>query len=104
RSLRLVRTRAPRRGLAGAGACGPAARRSRGGGEGQYPGVDRALESDLANAAVLVRGLSLTGETLDGRPYYEEVRSSLLRELDYVQEAEQCRAYAAAARGFPKPR
>src|SRR6266851_2065382 len=47
----------------------------------QYPGVDRALESDLANAAVLVRGLSLTGETLDGRPYYEEVRASLLREL-----------------------
>ena len=68
----------------------------------QYPGVDRALESDLANAAVLVRGLSLTGETLDGRPYYEEVRASLLRELDYVQEAEQCRAYAEAARAYPE--
>jgi len=68
----------------------------------QYPGVDRALESDLANAAILVRGLSLTGETLDGRPYYEEVRSSLLRELDYVQEAEQCRSYADAARRFPE--
>jgi len=68
----------------------------------QYPGVDRALESDLANAAILVRGLSLTGETLDGRPYYEEVRASLLRELDYVQEAEQCRAYASAARGYPE--
>jgi predicted unusual protein kinase regulating ubiquinone biosynthesis (AarF/ABC1/UbiB family) len=68
----------------------------------QYPGVDRALESDLANAAILVRGLSLTGETLDGRPYYEEVRASLLRELDYVQEAEQCRAYAQAAQGYPE--
>jgi predicted unusual protein kinase regulating ubiquinone biosynthesis (AarF/ABC1/UbiB family) len=68
----------------------------------QYPGVDRALESDLANAAILVRGLSLTGDTLDGRPYYEEVRASLLRELDYVQEAEQCRAYAKAARGYPE--
>jgi predicted unusual protein kinase regulating ubiquinone biosynthesis (AarF/ABC1/UbiB family) len=68
----------------------------------QYPGVDRALESDLANAAILVRGLSLTGETLDGRPYYEEVRASLLRELDYVQEAEQCRAYAEAARAYPE--
>ena len=68
----------------------------------QYPGVDRALESDLANAAVLVRGLSLTGETLDGRPYYEEVRASLLRELDYVQEADQCRAYAEAARAYPE--
>src|SRR2546427_6894306 len=68
----------------------------------QYPGVDKALESDLANAAILVRGLSLTGETLDGRPYYEELRTSLLRELDYVQEAEQCRAYARAARGYPE--
>jgi len=68
----------------------------------QYPGVERALESDLANAAVLVRGLSLTGEALDGRPYYEELRSSLLRELDYVQEAEQCRAYASAARAYPE--
>src|SRR3989442_9149786 len=55
----------------------------------QYPGVDRALESDLANAAVLVRGLSLTGDTLDGRPYYEELRTSLLRELDYVQRSEE---------------
>ena len=68
----------------------------------QYPGVERALESDLANVAVLVRGLSLTGEALDGRPYYDEVRASLLRELDYVQEAAQCRAYASAARGYPE--
>ena len=68
----------------------------------QYPGVERALESDLANAAVLVRGLSLTGEALDGRPYYDELRSSLLRELDYLQEAEQCRAYATAARDYPE--
>lgn len=68
----------------------------------QYPGVDRALESDLANAAIFVRGLSLTGETLDGRPYYDEVRASLLREIDYVQEAEQCRAYAQAARAYPE--
>lgn len=68
----------------------------------QYPGVERALESDLANAAVLVRGLSLTGEALDGRPYYDELRSSLLRELDYLQEAEQCRAYASAARNYPE--
>ncbi|MBS2020858.1 MAG: AarF/ABC1/UbiB kinase family protein, partial [Deltaproteobacteria bacterium] len=40
----------------------------------QYPGVDKALESDLANAGVLVKGMALTGDTLDGRPYYEEVR------------------------------
>src|SRR5947208_2171886 len=55
----------------------------------QYPGVDKALESDLANAGLLVRGIALSGETLDGRPYYDEVRASLLRELDYTAEAEQ---------------
>jgi len=68
----------------------------------QYPGVDKALESDLANAGLLVRGIALSGETLDGRPYYDEVRKSLLRELDYTQEAEQLRAYAEAAADFPE--
>ncbi|MFL5430635.1 MAG: ABC1 kinase family protein [Myxococcales bacterium] len=68
----------------------------------QYPGVDKALESDLANAAVLVRGLSITAKSLDGREYYDELRGSLLKELDYLQEAEQCRAYAAAAIRYPE--
>ena len=68
----------------------------------QYPGVDKAIESDLANAAVLVRGFALTGETLDGRPYYDELRASLLRELDYVAEAQQGREYAHAARKYPE--
>ena len=39
-------------------------------------------------------------ETLDGRPYYDEVRASLLRELDYTAEADQLRAYAEAASAF----
>jgi predicted unusual protein kinase regulating ubiquinone biosynthesis (AarF/ABC1/UbiB family) len=68
----------------------------------QYPGVDKALESDLANAALLVRGFALTGETLDGRPYYEEMRASLLRELDYEQEAAQAEAFRRAAERYPE--
>jgi predicted unusual protein kinase regulating ubiquinone biosynthesis (AarF/ABC1/UbiB family) len=68
----------------------------------QYPGVDKALESDLSNAAVLVRGLSMTAQALDRRIYYDELRASLLGELDYLQEAEQCRAYAAAAIPYPE--
>ncbi len=68
----------------------------------QYPGVDKALESDLANASVLVKGFALTGETLDGRPYYDELRASLLRELDYREEAQQAREYARAARHYPE--
>ena len=43
-------------------------------------GVDKALEADLQNAGVFVKGISLAGGALDGRPYYEEVRSSLMRE------------------------
>lgn len=69
----------------------------------QYPGVDKALDNDLKNAGVLVRGFALTGsETLDGRPYYDELRASLLRELDYRQEAAQAEAYRAAAARYPE--
>ncbi|HET7785236.1 MAG TPA: AarF/ABC1/UbiB kinase family protein [Myxococcales bacterium] len=69
----------------------------------QYPGVDKALESDLANAAVLVRGFALTGSaSLDGRPYYDEMRASLLRELDYREEAAQADAYREAAARYPE--
>jgi predicted unusual protein kinase regulating ubiquinone biosynthesis (AarF/ABC1/UbiB family) len=68
----------------------------------QYPGVEKALESDLANASVLVRGFALTGDTLDGRPYFDEMRASLLRECDYRQEAAQLKAYALAARAYPE--
>lgn len=68
----------------------------------QYPGVDKALDSDLKNAGVLVRGFAMTGETLDGRAYYEELRSSLLRELDYRQEAAQADAYREAAARYPE--
>ena len=68
----------------------------------QYPGIEKALENDLANAAVLVRGFALTGQALDGRPYYEELRASLLRELDYVQEAAQADAYRVAAQRYPE--
>ena len=68
----------------------------------QYPGVEKALENDLANAAVLVRGIALTGKALDGRDYYDELRASLLRELDYQQEAAQADAYREAARRYPE--
>jgi predicted unusual protein kinase regulating ubiquinone biosynthesis (AarF/ABC1/UbiB family) len=68
----------------------------------QYPGVEKALENDLANASTLVRGFALTGQALDGRPYYDELRSSLLRELDYEQEAAQADAYRVAARRYPE--
>src|SRR3989440_2686907 len=69
----------------------------------QYPGVEKALQNDLANAAVLVRGFALAGDALDGRPYYDELRAALLRELDYGQEAAQADAYRQAAARHPEP-
>jgi len=68
----------------------------------QYPGVDKALASDMANAGTLVRGIALGGDAVDGRAYYDEVRNSLLGELDYLAEAEQGRQYALAAARYPE--
>src|SRR5204863_8336444 len=69
----------------------------------QYPGVDKALENDLKNAGALVQGFALTGsKTLDGRAYYDELRTSLMRELDYEQEAAQLEKYRDAAVKYPE--
>ncbi len=69
----------------------------------QYPGVDKALENDLKNAGFLVRGFAMTGsETLDGRAYFDELRTSLMRELDYRAEADQADAYREAAARYPE--
>jgi predicted unusual protein kinase regulating ubiquinone biosynthesis (AarF/ABC1/UbiB family) len=69
----------------------------------QYPGVDKALENDLKNAGALVQGFAMTGsKTLDGRAYYDELRTSLMRELDYVAEAAQLERYRAAAVKYPE--
>jgi predicted unusual protein kinase regulating ubiquinone biosynthesis (AarF/ABC1/UbiB family) len=68
----------------------------------QYPGVDKALESDMANAGTVVRGIALGGDSVDARPYYEEARQSLLGELDYLAEAKQGVEYARAARNYPE--
>jgi predicted unusual protein kinase regulating ubiquinone biosynthesis (AarF/ABC1/UbiB family) len=64
----------------------------------QYPGVGKSIESDLANVALLAKGLSLAGSLLDGRAYLDEIAETLRRELDYEEEARQLEAYRAAAR------
>ncbi len=68
----------------------------------QYPGVDKALESDMANAGTLVRGMAFAGDAVDGRPYYEEIKASLLGELDYLAEARKAGEYARAASRYPE--
>jgi predicted unusual protein kinase regulating ubiquinone biosynthesis (AarF/ABC1/UbiB family) len=62
----------------------------------QFPGVEKAIESDLKNMNLLVKGLSLAGGVLDGREYAEEIAQTLRIELDYRQEVEQLEAYKRA--------
>jgi predicted unusual protein kinase regulating ubiquinone biosynthesis (AarF/ABC1/UbiB family) len=52
----------------------------------QYPGVDRALEDDVKNAAAVVKTVGLGGGLLDTREYLEEVKRELMAELDYRRE------------------
>jgi predicted unusual protein kinase regulating ubiquinone biosynthesis (AarF/ABC1/UbiB family) len=54
----------------------------------QHPGIERAIDSDLANAAMLERLASLLGPAaLDTRRIYDELSSRIREELDYRLEA-----------------
>ena len=68
----------------------------------QFPGVGKAIDADMRNAAVMARGLSLAGGIFDGREYFDEVAATLRRELDYRQEALQLEAYADALQPWPE--
>lgn len=67
----------------------------------QYPGIDKAIESDLRNAGALARTLSIAGGVLESRHYYEELATVLRRELDYLQEMQQAEIYREALRPWP---
>jgi predicted unusual protein kinase regulating ubiquinone biosynthesis (AarF/ABC1/UbiB family) len=73
----------------------------------QYPGADAALRADLDQ---LFRVSPLIGVVIPGlqiRPLLAELRDRILEELDYAQEADNQRAFAAAyagTDGFVVPR
>ncbi len=67
----------------------------------QFPGVDTAIESDLRNAAMMAKALSLAGGVFDNKHYYKELAAVLRRELDYRQEIEQAELYRAAMAPWP---
>ncbi|MGS0688293.1 ABC1 kinase family protein [Nakamurella sp. GG22] len=65
----------------------------------QYPGADAALRADLDQ---LFRVSPLIGVVIPGlqiRPLLAELRDRILEELDYAQEADNQRAFAAAYAG-----
>jgi predicted unusual protein kinase regulating ubiquinone biosynthesis (AarF/ABC1/UbiB family) len=68
----------------------------------QYPGIDTAMGSDLANAELLYAMFSAVAlKSLDVKALVEELRIRMLDELDYRLEA-SCQAdFAARYRGHP---
>src|SRR3954447_26381253 len=67
----------------------------------QYPGIADALESDVANAGLLVRLSKVLAPGLDAKAVASELRERVLEELDYEFEAQNQRAFARAYDGHP---
>jgi predicted unusual protein kinase regulating ubiquinone biosynthesis (AarF/ABC1/UbiB family) len=61
----------------------------------QHPGIEHAIDSDLANAAMIERVVGLFGpSTFDSRRLYLELSGRIREELDYRLEAERQRQFA----------
>ncbi|HEU4979840.1 MAG TPA: AarF/ABC1/UbiB kinase family protein, partial [Solirubrobacterales bacterium] len=67
----------------------------------QYPGIADALESDVANAGLLVRLAKALAPGLDAKAVAAELKERVLEELDYEFEAQNQRAFARAYDGHP---
>ncbi len=67
----------------------------------QYPGVEDAIVSDLANLEELATVSSLGGGRVDFQPLYDQISTLIRDELDYVAEAESQTVFADAFRGHP---
>jgi len=67
----------------------------------QYPGVDRAIRADLANAGWLFGLLSQMFPGMEPGPIVEEIRARLLEELDYRVEADNQRLFTDYYAGHP---
>ena len=67
----------------------------------QYPGIADALESDVANAGILVRLARVLAPGLDAKAVASELRERVLEELDYEFEAQNQRNFARAYEDHP---
>jgi predicted unusual protein kinase regulating ubiquinone biosynthesis (AarF/ABC1/UbiB family) len=65
----------------------------------QYPGVKDAIDSDLDNAAALIRWSGLWPADLDLRPLLAEARAQLHEEADYAREGAALARFGALLRG-----
>jgi len=67
----------------------------------QYPGIDRALRSDIENLGLVVKTMALAHRALDGRQYFRELAEELAHELDYSREGRLAREFARASAALP---
>jgi predicted unusual protein kinase regulating ubiquinone biosynthesis (AarF/ABC1/UbiB family) len=67
----------------------------------QYPGVDRAISSDLRFTQGLVSMGSAFFRNTDSAAMVEEIKARLLDELDYQKEADNQERFAAIWEGHP---
>ncbi|WP_405136600.1 ABC1 kinase family protein [Nocardia sp. NBC_01388] len=67
----------------------------------QYPGVEKAIKSDLRNLALFAKLWTSMWPALSGGAVIEEVRKNLESELDYRQEARIQHQVAEQYRGHP---
>ncbi len=67
----------------------------------QYPGVAKAIETDLANTAVMYRMIAMMYPTLEPKGVIAELRARITEELDYEYEAKNQRAFCELYDGHP---
>jgi len=67
----------------------------------QYPGVGDAIRADLDNTGLLFGAMGMMLPGLEPEPLVAELRLRLLEELDYRQEADNQRLFAAYYEGHP---
>jgi predicted unusual protein kinase regulating ubiquinone biosynthesis (AarF/ABC1/UbiB family) len=67
----------------------------------QYPGINRAVQSDLKNLGVILRFVGRIAPQLDTKALANEVRARIVEELDYELEAANQRTLVRIYRGHP---
>ena len=65
----------------------------------QYPGIAQSIDSDVDNAALLLRSTGLVPRHIDLAPLLAEAKNQLHDEADYRREADYLGRYAALLRG-----
>ena len=68
----------------------------------QYPGADEALRSDLRQLQRFSRLFQAIVPGMEVKPLLRELQDRMVEELDYRDEADNQRAFAAAFRDHPK--